>query len=136
MKDLPLCKDDIYKALAKTGAEWIVKNLTNLPKPVLQNDTEATFCGKMDKSMSLLTPEKDSAETTLRKIVAYQGYPKPKYAFYGQNCIILGAHALKSGEKAVLELPCADGQILAIDRLQPEGRRPMDAKAFLNGYKK
>ena len=136
LKDLPLCKDDIYKALAKTGAEWIVKNLTNLPKPVLQDDAEATFCGKMDKSMSLLTPEKDSAETTLRKIVAYQGYPKPKYAFHGQNCIILGAHALKSGEKAVLELPCADGQILAIDRLQPEGRKPMDAKAFLNGYKK
>ena len=136
LKDLPLCKDDIYKALAKTGAEWIVKNLTNLPKPVLQDDAEATFCGKLDKSMSLLTPEKDSAETTLRKIVAYQGYPKPKYAFYGQNCIILDAHALKSGEKAVLELPCADGQILAIERLQPEGRKAMEAEAFLNGYKK
>ena len=136
LKDLPLCKDDIYKALAETGAEWIVKNLSNLPKPVLQDDTKATFCGKMDKSMSLLTPEKDSAETTLRKIVAYQGYPKPKYAFFGQNCIVLDAHVLKSGEKAVLELPCADGQILAIDRLQPEGRKPMEAKAFLNGYRK
>lgn len=136
LKDLPLCKETIYKALAETGAEWICDNLTNLPKPVLQDDAKATFCGKMDKSMSLLTPEKDSAETTLRKIVAYQGYPKPKYAFYGVNCIILDAHACEAGEKAVLELPCADGQILAIERLQPEGRKPMEAKAFLNGYKK
>ena len=136
LSGLPLCKDEIYKTLAETGAEWIVKNLSDLPKPVLQDDAKATFCGKMDKSMSLLTPEKDSAETTLRKIVAYQGYPKPKYTFYGVNCIVLDAHALKLGEKAVLELPCADGQILAIERLQPEGRKPMEAKAFLNGYKK
>ena len=86
--------------------------------------------------MSLLTPEKDSATTTLRKIVAFQGYPKPKYAFFGVNCIILGAHALKTGEKAALTLKCADGQILVIDKLQPEGRKAMDSKAFINGYKK
>ena len=86
--------------------------------------------------MGLLTPETDTAERTLRKIIAFQGFPKPKYAFYGQNCIVLDAHALKTGEKAVLELECADGAILAIDRLQPEGRKAMDAKSFLNGYGK
>ena len=136
VKGLPIDKDEIYKALAETGAKWICDNLTCLPEPVLQDDTKATFCGKLDKSMSLLTPEKDSAAKTLRKIVAFQGYPKPKYAFFGTNCIILGAHALKTGEKAALTLKCADGQILAIDRLQPEGRKAMDAKAFINGYKK
>lgn len=136
LDNLPLHKDDIYRALAEAGAEWICDNLTNLPEPVSQNNKEATFCGKMNKSMSLLTPEKDSAEQTLRKIVAYQGYPKPKYALFGQNCIILDAHALKMGEKAVLEIKCADGHSVAIDRLQPEGRKAMDARAFINGYKK
>ncbi|MBO7718197.1 hypothetical protein J6S37_01730 [Candidatus Saccharibacteria bacterium] len=133
---LPFNKDEIYRALAEAGAKWLCDNLTNLPEPTLQDDKKATFCGKLDKSMSRLTPETDTAEQTLRKIVAFQVYPKPKYAFYGQNCIILDAHMLKSGEKADLELPCADGQILAIDRLQPEGRKAMDAKAFLNGYRK
>ena len=136
VEGLPIDKGEIYKVLAETGAEWICDNLSNLPEPVLQDDAKATFCGKLDKSMSLLTPEKDSAATTLRKIVAYQGYPKPKYAFFGVNCIILGAHALKTGEEAALTLKCADGQILAIDRLQPEGRKAMDVKAFINGYKK
>ena len=131
---LPLRKNEIYKALAETGAEWIVSHLGKLPKPVLQNDEEATFCGKLDKSMSLLNPEKDTADQTLRKIVAYQGYPKPKYAFFGVSCIILDAHALKTGEKATLTIPCADRALVAVDRLQPEGRKPMDAKAFLNGY--
>ena len=84
--------------------------------------------------MSLLTPETDTAEQTLRKIVAFQGFPKSKFAFYGQNCIILEAHILKQGETAVLAIPCADGLSVAIDKLQPEGRKAMDAKAFLNGY--
>ena len=136
LSDLPLCKDDIYKALAKTGAEWICQNLTNLSEPVLQDDSKATYCGKLDKSMSLLTPDTDTAEVTFRKIVAYQGYPKPKFAFYGINCIILEAHKCKPGETAILTIPCADGGVVAIDRLQPEGRKAMDAKAFLNGYAK
>lgn len=136
LSDLPLNKSEIYKALAETGAKWICDNLDNLPTPVLQDEQEATFCGKLDKRMSWLTPEKDTASQTLRKIVAYQHYPKPKYAFFGQNCIILDAHMLKMGEEADLELKCADGQILAIDEIQPEGRKAMNAKAFLNGYKK
>ena len=136
LSDLPICKNDIYKALAETGAEWIVKNLENLPEPVLQDDSKATFCGKMEKSMGVLTPETDTAEQTFREIVAYQGFPKPKYEFYGLNCIILEAHVLEQGEKAVLTIPCADGREVAIDRLQPEGRKAMGAKAFLNGYKK
>ena len=59
-----------------------------------------------------------------------------KYAFYGKNCAILTAHRLKAGEMAVLPLKCADGQILSIDSLQPDGKKPMDAKSFINGYKK
>lgn len=136
LKDLPLRKNDIYEALAETGAKWICDNLANLPKPVLQDDSKATFCGKLEKSMGELTPNTDTAEQTFRKIVAFQGFPKPKHTFYGIKCIILEAHILKQDETAVLTIPCADGALVAIDKLQPEGRKPMDAKAFLNGYQK
>ena len=133
---LPLDKDEIYRVLAKTGAEWIVNNLSGLPKPVPQDDAQATYTKKLDKSMSLLAPETDTAEVTLRKIVAYQGFPKPKYTFFGVPCIVLAAHILEQSETAVLPLVCADGRSLAIDRLQPEGRKAMDARSFLNGYTK
>ncbi len=136
LSGLPLEKDAIYRELAEAGANWICENLTNLPIPIPQNDAEATFCGKLDKTMSLLTPDTDTAEQTLRKIIAFQNYPKSKYAFCGQNCIILDAHALKTGEEAFLTIKCADGALVAVDKLQPEGRKPMDAKSFLNGYKK
>ena len=155
LSEVPIEKDFLYRELAKVGARmaymvlatdrdaepdsldenkrgWLKKVLN----PAVQDESKATYCGKMDKSMSLLAPETDTAEVTLRKIIAYQGYPKPKYAFFGVSCIILEAHLMEKGEKAVLEMPCADGQILAIDRLQPEGRKPMDAKSFVNGYGK
>lgn len=136
LSDLPFCKNEIYKALAETGAKWIIKNLADLPKPILQNAAEATFCGKLTKNMGVLTPETDSSEQTFRKIVAFQVFPKPKYTFFGVSCIIHEAHILKPNETAVLSIPCADGHSIAVDLLQPEGRKAMDAKAFLNGYKK
>ncbi len=136
LSDLPLVKSEIYEALATAGAEWICDNLDNLPTLKEQDGSKATFCGKLDKSMSVLHPETESAEKIYRKIVAFQGFPKAKYAFYGKNCAILEAHICKSGETAVLPLPCADGQIIAVDRLQPDGKKPMDAKSFLNGYAK
>ena len=133
---LPIEKDAIYKALAETGAEWIVSHLSDLPIPKPQDDSLATFCGKLEKSMGLLTPETDTAEQTFRKIVAFQGFPKPKYTFYGLSCIVLEAHTLKLGEVAPLTIKCADRLSVAIDRLQPEGRKAMDVKSFLNGYAK
>lgn len=135
LSDLPLEKTAIYEALAKAGAEWIVAHIGDLPEPAPQDDAKATFCGKLEKSDGLLTPETDTAERTFRKIVAFQGFPKPKYAFYGIPCIVLGAHMLKPNETAVLKMECLDGA-LAIDRLQPEGRKAMDTKSFLNGYAK
>ncbi|MCR5700452.1 MAG: hypothetical protein K6G49_03475 [Candidatus Saccharibacteria bacterium] len=135
LADLPLEKAAIYRALAETGAKWIVQHLDNLPTPVNQNDIEATYTEKMVKSMGVLNPKTESAEEILRKIVAYADFPKAKYPFLNKNCIVLEAHILKPGEAAVLPLTCADGRILSIDRLQPEGKRPMDAQSFINGYR-
>ena len=126
-------KETIYRRLAEAGAEWIIGNFSDLPQPVAQVG-EPTFTAKLVKSMGILEPETDTAEMTFRKIVAFQGFPKAKYTFYGVSCIVLAAHILEVGEKAVLSLKCADGRFVGIDRLQPEGRKAMDAEAFMNGY--
>lgn len=132
---LPLDKAAIYHALAEAGADWLVQNLPNLPTPVAQNDQNATYTAKITKEMGHINPATETAEEILQKIIAFQGFPKVKYAFYGQNSAILAAHILEQSETAPLTLTGSDGQILAIDLLQPDGRRPMDAKSFLNGYK-
>lgn len=135
-KDLPLSKSLIYETLATAGAEWLVQNLDHLPTPTEQDESKATFCGKFDRSMGELTPETDSTTTTFRKIIAYQDFPKPKYTFYGLKCIIKKAHLAAAGETPLISIDCADGQKIAVEELQPEGRKSMDAKSFLNGYAK
>lgn len=132
----PDLKSYLYQTLSEAGAIWLSENLNSLPVPTPQDSQKATFTQKLDKSVSFLTPETDTAIQTLKKIQAFQGFPKPKYAFFGTNCIILAAHPLKQGETALLPIECQDSQTLSIDFLQPENKRPMDAKAFLNGYKK
>lgn len=138
LENPPLDKDFLYRELASVGATMVLSLIKakKFPKPIPQDDSKATYCGKLDKSMSYLTPETDTAEQTLRKIVAFSGFPKAKYAFFGVRCIVLRAHILEKGETALIPLPCADGRVLSIDFLQPEGRKAMDAKSFLNGYGK
>lgn len=132
---LVLDKRAIYQVLAETGAEWILGHLDALPEPALQ-EGEPSFCGKFEKKDGILDPTLETGETILRKIVAFQGWPKPKFAFFGIPCTILEAHSPKQGETAGLILTGSDGAAVIIDRLQPEGRKAMDAKAFLNGYGK
>lgn len=140
LTDLPLDKDAIYQALAEAGATWITEHLDELRTltPTPQDDSAATFCGKLDKSLSYLQPDQYPAAQILRQIVTYQGFPKPKYTFFGKTCIILKAHLGPIAETTVakLSIPCADGNSVIIDQLQPEGKKPMDAKSFLNGYAK
>jgi len=140
LTELPLDKDSIYRALAEAGATWIAEHLNELRTltPTPQDDTAATFCGKLDKSLSVLQPDQYTAAQILRQIIAYQNFPKPKYTFFGKTCIILKAHlgdTLES-DTAKLTIPCADGNSIIVDQLQPEGKKPMDAKSFLNGYVK
>ncbi len=129
----PDLKSYLYSQLATIGAQWIIENLNNFPTPSEQSGTP-TFCEKLDKSMSLLNPNIESSTTILSKILAFQGFPKPKLSIKGKICIILEAKPLNQGEEALLPVLCADGKSLSILRLQPENKRPMDAKSFLNGY--
>ena len=166
LTDLPLDKSAIYAALASAGAAWLAEHLNHLPTPTPQDDAHATYTAKLDKSLSQLHPERDPADLVLRQIIAYQGYPKPKYQFFGHTCIIRAAHLTPSPDLAAasnssasslaststapadftpgaplitpdhqLLLPCAAGALI-IDQLQPAGKAPMPARAFLNGYAK
>lgn len=131
---LPLEKSEIYRILAETGAKWLVENLQHLPTPVPQDDKKATYTAKITREMGFVDPATESAEQILRKIIAYAGFPKVRMPLYGQNCLILAAEIAEQGTTPPLAVTCADGQILSLTRVQPEGRRPMDAKSFLNGY--
>ena len=127
-----LTKAELYTQLAHLGADWLVNNLFNLPTPASQNDDDATYCEKLDRTMSPLDPKKP-ATRLLNEIKAFAGWPKSTYEFYGRECIIHSAHISDTAE-IPLNIKCSDGKYLIIDELQPAGKKRMDAKSFLNGY--
>lgn len=149
LKNLPLDKATIYRALATAGANWLIDHLSEIRtlQPLPQSNQGISYTEKFDKSLSDLHPDKHSAAEIYRQIVAYQTFPKPKYAFYGKKCIILKAHlvdataivcdpSIISDITTPLMIKCADRNFVAVDQLQPEGKKPMDAKSFVNGYGK
>lgn len=142
-------KSEIYQKLAETGATWLVEHLENLPTPVDQDDKAATFSHLLDKSLSPLDPEKYTATELNNQIRAYLGFPKSRYRILGVDCIISEAHVAYPytdddlatpgqiiAEHGIIAIGCADNCFLVIDELQPAGKKPMDAKSFLNGYGK
>ncbi|MBR0460861.1 hypothetical protein IJI91_02645 [Candidatus Saccharibacteria bacterium] len=129
-------KSHLYRTLASLGAQWLNKNFTQLPTPVKQNSNQATFTKKLTKKDGILEPDKHPASVILHQIIAYQGFPKPKYTLEGINCTILEAHLANPTDTPLLSIKCADGAKIAIDLLQPASRRPMDTKSFMNGLRK
>lgn len=149
LHNLELDKTVIYQSLAEAGASWIATHLSGIRTlaPTPQDDAQATFTTKLDKSLSQLHPDSYTAAELLRQIVAYQGFPKPKYEFFGKTCIILKAHlvdmtavicdpSILSSVTSPLMIKCQDKSYIAVDQLQPEGKKPMSAQAFMNGYGK
>ena len=134
-------KFEIYEKLALTGAKWLLEHLSEdahaskMPLSAPQDDSRATFCGKLATDVSELKPALKSARTLHNEIRAYVKFPKSRYTFFGKDCIIHQAHISDHAEND-LSLKCKDGMFLCIDELQPAGKRQMDAKSFLNGYKK
>lgn len=149
LQNLPLDKTKIYRALAQAGAEWLVSHLGTIRSltPTPQNDANASYTNKLTKDLSMLQPNQYPANEVFRQIVAYQSFPKPKYSFFGKTCIILKAHPVDATaivcDPSIIEslasplmIKCADRNFVAVDELQPEGKKAMTAKAFINGYGK
>lgn len=147
--NLPLDKASIYQTLAENGATWLANHLSEVRQlqPTSQDDTKATYTAKLDKSLSDLHPADYSAAEILRQIIAYQNFPKPKYEFFGKKCIILKAHlvdataivcdpSIINSVASPLMIKCQDRNFVAVDELQPESKKTMSAKAFMNGYGK
>ncbi len=134
-------KFEIYEKLAQVGAKWLCVHLSEdahaskMPAGALQNDSKATFCGKLATTLSELKPASKSARELHNEVRAYAKFPKSRFTFFGKDCIIHQTHIANSAENA-LSLKCRDGNYLCIDELQPAGKKRMDAKSFLNGYAK
>jgi methionyl-tRNA formyltransferase len=134
--------------LAHTGAELVITSLAALAKrtitPRPQDDTQATLAPILTKEDGVVDFSRTARETWFR-LRGFQPWPGAFTDFRGK---VLHLHeAVPAPEVAVdapghftvenerLLLGFAHGTALEVRELQPEGKKRMSARDFVNGYR-
>lgn len=136
----------LHDKLAVCGAGLILSTLDKLEAGtavrIPQNDAESCYAVMLTKELGNMDFAKPAAELE-RLIRGLQPWPCAHTRINGKNVKIFDAEVTDSLEGAVpgqitrvtkrsFVIECGDGALI-IKRLQPEGKKPMDASAFLAG---
>lgn len=137
---------ELMGRLAETGADLLGETLTQLdeitPRP--QRDRDATFAPILRKEDGVIDWSKD-AFTIERMIRGLQPWPNAYTKYKGHRLILWRAQAAIGQESkglpgAVLKadtddllVKCGGDTVLRLLEVQPEAKRRMDVRDFLNG---
>lgn len=137
-------KEQLAHDLNLLGAKMLVENLELIIdgklKPKHQHG-DITICKKISKTDGVINTERP-ADQVSREIRAFSGWPKSHLHYKGLDMIILEARTsvakIAEGTLGAVEgtliLGCKNSS-LEVLKLQAIGKKPMDAKSFINGYK-
>lgn len=136
--------DKLIKFSNELLLEYLPAYLDGKIKPKNQpHPDRATFSHKLSKSDAQINWQ-EGASVIERKIRAYQPWPKARAMIGSIECIIIDADVVPSMGRpagtlslippAQLVIACGE-DALAINTLQPLGKKEMPVKAFLAGYK-
>lgn len=149
---VPISDDDtgetLTEKLAASGAELILSTLTKLETGTAvrtpQDDSQSCYASMLTKDMGDIdfTRPAEQIELLVRGL---QPWPCAYTRIGGKNVKIYGAIVVSREEnvqpgeitmvtKKAFAIACGQ-DALQITRLQPEGKKPMDAAAFLAGNK-
>jgi methionyl-tRNA formyltransferase len=138
----------LHDRLAKLGGELLGAELDALEEgtlsPVPQDDTKATYAGKLDKAEARLDWKAD-AEDLARKVRAFNAWPVAETTLAGRQLRIWDAVPVSEQSTAAPGTVLAadqDGILVACGRgklrllsLQLPGGRPVAARDFVNAHK-
>lgn len=151
----PISPDDtagsVHDRLCEMGAALIVPTLAGLESgsivPLEQDETGVTYASKLTKEMECLLPT-ESAETLDRKVRALNPWPGTSVVVIGptgsQERLRIKRASLRADidgaagtifERAGMVLLAGSKGSLELSALQWDGKREVDAVAFLNGLK-
>ncbi len=148
----------LHDRLAEMGSIAILKTLKDLAsnkiKPIVQDDSLATYAHKLDKKEALINWQHSALEIE-RLIRAFNPWPVAFTYFNDKTLRIWQAKVLpldidtesnlkqtdiKPGtviacNKKGIDIHCGEG-VLRLLKLQPSGSKAMDVAAFMNGHAK
>lgn len=135
---------DLHDKLSTVGADLLVRTLRQLDDivPAKQDESLVTYAEKLDKAECRLDFTGD-VNALADKIRAFSPYPATYFTYKGERfkvyrvwvCDGQGAPGeIIEGEKA-LTIAGRDGKALCIERLQREGKQPMETAELLKGFR-
>jgi len=135
----------LFDRLAVLGAEALVETLKNFDSivPEAQDDALATYAPMIDRSLCAIDWS-DTAQHIHNKVRGLAEWPVAQTSFGGKRIKIHSGQP--AGETSAapgtiidnhkrLVVACGDGLTYVITSLQLEGKKRMDASAFLAGHK-
>lgn len=152
----------LFEKLGRAGAELIVDTLPKIERgeltPIVQNESEATHVGKLDKAMGRIDFSRDAASIE-RLVRGLNPWPSAYTRIMGKtlkiwDCDVINDEALQEEtlqeEKLQLEAVTECGTVIAVSKdyfdikcgvgavrvreVQLEGKKRMDSRTFLLGY--
>jgi methionyl-tRNA formyltransferase len=111
-----------------------------------QDEAQATYAQKLEKSEGLIHWT-ESCQMIHRRFRAFQPWPGVWFDLCGVSVRILDcaigekaaglqtAGTVTTDSKSSLSVVCGDGRLLNLFAVQPEGKRPLQIKDFLAGYR-
>ena len=135
----------LTEKLAESGARLLIDTLPDYLagkiKPEDQDDSRATFTKLLKREDGRIDWQKP-AEEVMRQIRAYFPWPGSFTEFKGKQVKILKASLGEEIEGEIGKFQNKNGRLVVrcgqesvvIEELQPEGRKPMSATEFINGY--
>ena len=144
----------LSEVLAVEGAELLGGVLASLaqgrpPAARAQDEASATYCGLLSKDNGIISWGAPAAVIE-RQVRAFDPWPRASTSLHGETLLVLKTHVgpgtlspdeargvpgdvLTADRDHGLLIRTGDG-ILAVERLQPQFKKPQDWKSFLNGH--
>lgn len=130
-------RPELYKTLGQLGAHTLVSVLPDILSdnltPTEQDHDAATYCALLTKQDALLDLSSLTPGEAEARVRAHLGFPRSRIKVGAYDLIVLKAHGVMT-KKTPLDIACANGAFLSIDRLVAPSGRTMNADEFLRGY--
>jgi methionyl-tRNA formyltransferase len=137
---------ELMSRLAGTGAELLSETLARLDEidPREQDEEKATFAPMLRREDGLIEWELDAFQIE-RRVRGFQPWPNAFTTYHESRLVIWRARASKAetdefaageiirAQVDELSVACGDQTVLHISELQPQGKRRMSARDYLNG---
>ena len=137
---------ELMERLSAAGAELLGETLRRLDEiePREQEEEKATFAPVLRREDGLIEWALDAAQIE-RRVRGFQPWPNAHTTYNSQRLVIWRAEVAGGGGQAgdvgqivrahgdELLVSCGEGTHLLLNEVQPEGKRRMTARDFLNG---